>query len=43
MGLTESEVAITKPAQVHARSLYMLWMLAWCLCGTPNSASGEYL
>jgi hypothetical protein len=37
---SETESASTGPTWVCARSsTYMLWQLAWCFCGTPNSGS----
>ena len=40
-GLPGSEVACVGPAWVCTRlSAYMLWLLAWCFCETPNCGSG---
>lgn len=36
----ETEAASTEPAWGCTRSsVYVLWLLAWCSCGTPNSGS----
>jgi hypothetical protein len=36
-GLTETEMTVTEPAWVSARSsAYTLWLLAWGVCGTLN-------
>jgi hypothetical protein len=36
----ETEAASVGPARVYIRSsVYMLCLLAWCFCGTPNCGS----
>jgi hypothetical protein len=36
-GLTGNEVASTEPAWVWTRSsANILWLIAWCFCGTPT-------
>lgn len=37
-GNTETEAACMDPARVGTRSfVFMLWLLAWYFCQTPNS------
>lgn len=40
-GLTETEAKMTEPVWVCTRSsVYVLYLLAGCFCGTPDSGSG---
>ena len=39
--VTETAAASTGPAWICTRSCaYILWLLAWCFHGTPNSGTG---
>lgn len=38
--LTGAEAASLSPAWTHHHSTYMLWLLDWCFCATPDKGSG---